>query len=125
MAAIYKVICLSQKVRGAEPSISTICTGFVSRRIQKKSIAEYIMAFYPPLEVIYKNGAIFKLIIMFISKTRRHRAFNFNIGFVGRRFHKMYCRIHRASYCHIHKSVLGNYHLDVYGGYFKNWQPFP
>ena len=36
MAAIYKVIRLSQKLRGAEPSISTLCLCFVGRGFQKK-----------------------------------------------------------------------------------------
>ena len=36
MAAIYKVIRQSQKLRGAEPSISTLCLGFMGRGFQKK-----------------------------------------------------------------------------------------
>ena len=36
MAAIYKVIRLSRKLGGAEPSISTLCLGFVGRGFQKK-----------------------------------------------------------------------------------------
>ena len=40
MAAIYKVIRLSQKLRGTEPSISTLCLGFVGVDF-RKSIAEY------------------------------------------------------------------------------------
>ena len=36
MAAIYKLIRLSQKLRGAEPSISTLRLGFVGRGFQKK-----------------------------------------------------------------------------------------
>ena len=35
MAAIFEVIPLSQKLRGAEPSISTLCLGFVRRRFRK------------------------------------------------------------------------------------------
>ena len=35
MAAIYKLIRLSQKLRGAEPSISTLRLGFVGRGFQK------------------------------------------------------------------------------------------
>ena len=31
MAAMSKVIRLSQKLRGVEPSISTLCLGFVAR----------------------------------------------------------------------------------------------
>ena len=36
MAAISKVIRLSQKLRGTEPSMLTLYTGFVGCRIQKK-----------------------------------------------------------------------------------------
>ena len=36
MAAISKVIRLSQKLRGAEPSISTLCLGFVGRILAEK-----------------------------------------------------------------------------------------
>ena len=36
MAAISKVIRLSQKLRGAEPSMLTLYIGFVGRRFQKK-----------------------------------------------------------------------------------------
>ena len=36
MAAIFEVIPLSQKLRGAEPPISTLCLGFVGCRFYKK-----------------------------------------------------------------------------------------
>ena len=36
MAAIFKVIRLSQKLRGTEPSMLTLYIGFVGRRFQKK-----------------------------------------------------------------------------------------
>ena len=36
MAAISKVIRLSQKLRGAAPSMSTLCIGCVGRRFKKK-----------------------------------------------------------------------------------------
>ena len=36
MAVIYRVIRLSQILRGAEPSNSTLCVGFVGRGFQKK-----------------------------------------------------------------------------------------
>ena len=36
MAAISKVIRLSQKLRSAEPSMLTLYIGFVGRKIQKK-----------------------------------------------------------------------------------------
>ena len=36
MAAMSKVIRLSQKLRGVEPSISTLCLGFVGRILAEK-----------------------------------------------------------------------------------------
>ena len=48
MAATSKVIRLSQKLTGVEPSISTLNIGFVGHRFQKKSIAEYIIRLNPP-----------------------------------------------------------------------------
>ena len=61
MATIDKVIklCLSQKLRGAEPSISTICIGFVSRRIQKKYCRIH-HAIVPAIGGHLKNGGHFQ-----------------------------------------------------------------
>ena len=62
MAAISKVIRRSHKLRGATPSISTLCLDFVGRRFQKR-IAEYIMPSYPPFWRPFKNmTAISKVI---------------------------------------------------------------
>ena len=36
MAAMSKVIRLSQKLRGLEPSVSTLCLGFVGRMLAEK-----------------------------------------------------------------------------------------
>ena len=42
MASISKVIRLSQKLRGVEPSISTLCVGFVGHILAEKSIVSYV-----------------------------------------------------------------------------------
>ena len=41
MAAMSKVIRLSQKLRGVEPSISTLCLGFVGRILADKVLCRY------------------------------------------------------------------------------------
>ena len=72
MAAIYKVIRLSQKVGGAELSISTLCLGFVGRGFQKKNIAEYTMPLYPPFwRPFKKDGGHFQSSTS-ISETKRY-----------------------------------------------------
>ena len=42
MASISKVIRLSQKLRGVEPSILTLCLGFVGHIVAEKSIVSYV-----------------------------------------------------------------------------------
>ena len=61
MAAIFKVIRLSQKLRGAEPSISTLCLGFVGRGFQRKYcrirhaiVSTILEAIKKKMAVIYK-----------------------------------------------------------------------
>ena len=67
MATISKVIRLSQKLRSAEASMSTVCMGFVGRRYQKKycliqqAIASVI------LETIKKNSGHFQSITSYLG----------------------------------------------------------
>ena len=63
MAAMSKVIRLSQKPRGVEPVISTLCLGFVGRILAEKVLflmcqyqASTILTF---MAVILQNGAHF------------------------------------------------------------------
>ena len=42
MASISKVIRLSQKLRGVEPSISTLCLGFLGHTLAEKSLVSYV-----------------------------------------------------------------------------------
>ena len=73
MAAISKVVRLSQKLRGAEPSISALCICFLGCRFKKKSIAEYIIPLYPPFWKPFKTmAAVFK-VIRIILETMRQR----------------------------------------------------
>ena len=73
MAAISKVISLSQNLRGAEPPVLILCIGFVGRRCQKKycqihhaimsaileAIFQKMAAFFPKvIRVIFENMAI-------------------------------------------------------------------
>ena len=55
MASISKVIRLSQKLRGVEPSISTLCLGFVGHILAEKSIVSTILTFW---WTFYKMAAI-------------------------------------------------------------------
>ena len=69
MAAISKVIRLSQNLRGAEPPMLTLCIGFVGRRFQKKSIAKYIMPLYPPFSKKWRP--FFKVIRVIFENMRQ------------------------------------------------------
>ena len=61
MAAISKVIRLSQKLRGAEPSMLTLCIGFVGRRFQEKYCLIHHAIVYAILEaILQKNGDHFQ-----------------------------------------------------------------
>ena len=44
MAAIYKVVRLSEKQRDTEPSISTLCLGYVGCRLEEKVLCSIIMS---------------------------------------------------------------------------------
>ena len=55
MAAISKVILLSQKLRGAEPSMSTLCIGFAGRRFPKKNCRIDQAIVSAILEAIFKS----------------------------------------------------------------------
>ena len=62
MAAISKVIRLSQKLRGADPSMSILSIGFVERRFQKKYCRIHHAIVSVILEAIKKMAAIFKVL---------------------------------------------------------------
>ena len=66
---------LSQKIRGTEPSMSTLVYGFVGRRFQKKYCRIHHHIVSVTLEAILKNGGHFQSITS-ISETKRSRAFN-------------------------------------------------
>ena len=59
MAAISKVIRLSQNQRGAEPPMFTLCIGFVGRRFQKKYCQLHHAITSAILEAIFKKMAAF------------------------------------------------------------------
>ena len=58
MTAISKVILLSQKLRGAEPSMSTLCIGFVGHRFQTTYCRIYHAIVSVILEVILKTMVV-------------------------------------------------------------------
>ena len=60
MAAISKVIRLSQKLIGAEPSISTLDIGFVGHIFQKKYCRIHHSAESAILQAILKNDGHFQ-----------------------------------------------------------------
>ena len=63
MAAIYKAIRLSQKLRVAEPSISTLCLGFVGLRFQKTYCRIHHAIVSTILEtILHKTAAISKVV---------------------------------------------------------------
>ena len=66
---------LSQKRRGAEPSISTLDIGFVRRRFQKKYCQMYHTIISEIVKAILQNGGHFQR-IKSISETKMRRAFN-------------------------------------------------
>ena len=103
MAAISKALRLSKKLTGAEPSISTLCLGFVWRRFQKKYCRMQHAIVSAMLKVIQKHGGNFK-VIRVSQKLRGAKPSISNILF---RF---------VSYV----SVLGLNHVDVDGGHFTN-----
>ena len=72
MAAISKVIRLSQNLRGAEPPILTLCIGFVRRRFQKKYCQIHHAIISAILEAIFrKMAAFFKVIRVIFENVRQ------------------------------------------------------
>ena len=55
MAAISKVLRLSQNLRGAERPMSTLCIGFVGRRFQKKYCQIHHAIISAILEAIFQK----------------------------------------------------------------------
>ena len=101
VAAILKngrYVTISQKLRGVEPSMSTLHIGFLGRRFQKKVLPKTschcIRHFGGHL---CKMAAIYKVIRL--SQKLGGAAPSIStlcLGFVGRGFQKKYCRIHHA-----------------------------
>ena len=71
MAAISKVIRLSQNLRGAEPPMVTLCIGFVGRRFQKKYCQIHHAIISAILEAIFQKMAAFFKIIRVIFEKRQ------------------------------------------------------
>ena len=98
---------LSHKLRGSEPSNSTLYICFVRRRFQKK----YCQMYHPILSDIVKpilqNGGHLQSNTS-ISEHKRRRASNVvsMYRFLGRRFQKSYCRIHHAIISAILEAIL-------------------
>ena len=87
---------LSQKLRGAEPSISTLYIGFVRRRFQKKYCQMYHTILSDIVNVILQNGGHFQSIRFYFQNLRgaAPQMLTLCICFVGRSFQKKYCQIH-------------------------------
>ena len=66
---------LSQKLRGAERSILTLCLGFVRRRFQKTYCQMYHTILSDIVNAIFKMAATSK-VLRSISETKSRRAFN-------------------------------------------------
>ena len=122
MTAIYKVIRLSQKLRGAEPSISTLCLGFVGRGFQKKVLPN------TPSHCIHHFGGDLKKMAA-ISKVVRlsHKLRDTEplistlcLGSAGCRGLDL-----KKKYCVVYVSTRYQPFFYVYGGHFTKWQPFP
>ena len=73
MAAISKVIRLSQKLRGTEPSMLTLCIGFVGRRFQKKYCRIHHAIVPAILEAILQKMATTFNVMRVIFETMRQR----------------------------------------------------
>ena len=74
MAAISKVIRLSQNLGGAEPSMLTRCIGFLGRRFQKKYCRIDHATVSAILEVIlHKIATIFNVMrVIFVTMRQRN-----------------------------------------------------
>ena len=88
----------SQKLRGLEPSLSTLYIGFLGRRFQKRYCRIHIMPLYPPFWRTFKqNGGHFQKNRPIPETNRRIVSiFTLCLCFVGHIFHRKYCRIHHA-----------------------------
>ena len=72
MAAISKVIRLSQNLRGAEPPVLILCIGFVGRRFQKTYCQIHHAIMSAILEAIFQNmAAFFSKVIRVIFENMR------------------------------------------------------
>ena len=71
MAAISKVIRLSQNLRGTEPPMLTLCIGFVGRRFQKKYCQIHHAIISAILEAIFQKMAAFFKVIRVIFENMR------------------------------------------------------
>ena len=88
---------LSQKLRGAERSMLTLCIGFVGRRFQKNYCQMYHTILSDIVNAILQNGGHFQSITVYQKLRGAERSMlTLCIGFVGRRFQKKYCQIHHA-----------------------------
>ena len=87
MAAIYKVIRLSQKLRGAEPSILTLYLGFVGRGFQKKYCRIHHAILSNIFGAIKKNMAAISKVVRLSQKLRdtEPSISTLCLGSVGRR----------------------------------------
>ena len=105
----------SQKLRGAEPSISTLYIVLWGVDF-RKSIAKCTTPFYPKLwPPFYKMAAISK-VLRSISETKRCRAFNVDsmYRFCGAQISKNYCQMYHTILSDIVKPIFQN------GGHFQS-----
>ena len=99
MATIYKVIRLSQKLRGAEP--------FVGRRFQKKYCQIYHTILSDIVKPILQNGGHFQSNTS-SSEPKRRRASNVNSMYrnCGALIPEKYCHLHHANIYAILEAIL-------------------
>ena len=97
MAALSKILRLSQKLRGADPSIGTLRLGFVGRRLQKRYCRIHQAIVSAIAEAVRKMAANSK-VIRLSQKLRGAEPSISTLcqGFAGHRFQKKYSRIHQA-----------------------------
>ena len=100
MAAISKVLRLSQKLRGAERSMLTLCIGFVGRRFQKKYRQKYHTILSDIVNPILQNGGHFQSNTS-ISEPKRRRASK------GDSMYRCGAKIpEKKTYCLIHHAII-------------------
>ena len=92
-----RYVTLSLKLRGVEPSLSTLNIGFLGRRFQKTYCQIHHAIVSAILEAIVQNGGHLQR-NRSILETKRRRAsiVTLCLGFMGRRFQRKYCRMHHA-----------------------------